>query len=58
MNRRFEEIDGIHHGDTRYKGLNPLTDIVMLKEGLRTLVAPHASSVCFSKQLGHIFLFL
>jgi hypothetical protein len=59
MNRSIEEIEGIRHGDTRYKDLNPLIiDTVMLREGRRTLVALHASSVCFSEQLDHVLLFI
>jgi hypothetical protein len=59
MNRSVEEIGGIHHGDTRYKDLNPLIiDSVMQREGRRTLVGLHASSVCFSEQLDHVLLFM
>jgi hypothetical protein len=59
MNRSIEVIDGIHHGDTRYKDLNPpIINTVKLREGHRTLVALHASSVCFSKQLDHVLLFI
>jgi hypothetical protein len=59
MNRSTEEIDRIHHGDTRYRDLNPpIINTVMLREGHRTLVALHASSVCFSKQLDHVLLFI
>ena len=58
-NRSIEEIDGIRHGDTRYKDQNPLIiDPAMLREGRRTLVALHASSVCSSEHLGHVLLFI
>jgi hypothetical protein len=58
MNKSKEEIDGIRQGDSRYKDLNPLIDPVMVKDGCRTLVAPHASSVCISEQLDRALLFL
>lgn len=59
MNRSIEEIDGIRHGDTRYKDLNPqIIDTVILSEGRRTLVALHASSVCFSEQLDYVPLYM
>jgi hypothetical protein len=53
MNRSIEEIDAIHHGDTRYKDLNPLIiNTVKLREGRRTLVALHASSMTEMREEG------
>jgi len=52
-NRSIEEIDGIHHGDTRYKDLNPLIiNTVMLRERHRTLVALHANSMTEMREEG------
>jgi hypothetical protein len=50
MSGSRKEVDRIHHGDTRHKGLNLLIDtvnLVTLREERRMLVVPHVGNVCF-----------